>query len=202
MLLHRPPVASRPASFSQSGSRRRQQRRGLHESLTWSGDHASEPAQEVLRNTLRSACEVLGGERGFILQTREDPSLAVVCTHRIGQQDLLGIVLGCAARALHQALVRGGLGLADRLGLIQPQLDGSFEENAPAVVAVPLELGGRQRGVLCLLRADPPRVLSELDVEILEALADQAALALRAANQEFALSRLAASLHAFAPQPA
>lgn len=202
MLLHRPPAASRPASFTQNGSRRRQQRRSSHEALTWRGDHASEPAQQVLRNTLRSACEVIGAERGFILQTRDDPSLEVVCAHRVGQQDLLDIVLGCAARALHQALVRGGLGLADRLGLIQPQLDGNFEENAPAVVALPLELGSNQRGVLCLLRADPPRVLSELDVEILEALTDQAALALRAANQESALSRLAESLHAFAPQPA
>ncbi|MEQ1439634.1 GAF domain-containing protein [Fontimonas sp. SYSU GA230001] len=202
MFLNRSPATPREAASIPAGSRRRAARRSPHEALTWRGDHASEPAQQVLRNTLRSACEVIGAQRGFILQTRDEPALEVVCAHHVSPRDLLDIVLGCAARALHQSLVHGGLGLADRLGLILPQLDGSFEENAPAVVAVPLELGCPQRGVMCLLRADPPRVLGELDIEILEALAEQAALALRAANQQSALSRLAASLHALSPQPA
>lgn len=190
------------ASLMQQSGRRRLTRRRLHEAIAWHSHTASEPAREVLRNTLRSACEVIGAERGFILQTREDPVLEVVGTHGVKRQDLLDLVIGCASPALHRALIGGELGLADRSGVVQPQLDGSFEENAPAVVALPLELSGRQRGVLCLLRNAPARVLSELDIEILEALADQAALALRAASQESALSRLAASLQAFTTRPA
>lgn len=204
MFNHRPPVAPRGAvSFPSSGARRRRQiQRSLHRAIAWTSAGASEPAQEVLRNTLQSACEVIGADRGFTLRTREDAVLEVACSHCIKPQELLDAVLGRAARALHQAMVCNELGLADRVGNSLPHLDGSFEENAPAVVALPLDLGANQRGVLCLLRSGSPRALSDLDLEILGALADQAALALRAAQQESALSKLAASLNSFAPQPA
>ena len=53
-----------------------------------------------------------------------------------------------------------------------------------------------------MIRNGAPRHLSDLDLEILGALADQAALALRASNQQSALSRLAASLDALTTKPA
>ncbi len=203
MFTHRPPVAPRGApSLPQITHRRRPApARSPHQGIAWAGS-GSEPAQEVLRNTLRSACEVIGANRGFVLQTGENAGLEVACSHQIRPRELLDMVLGRAARALHEAMIGETLGLADRVGMPLPRLDGSFEENAPAVVALPLDLGARQRGVLCLLRTDNPRALSELDLEILQALAEQAALALRAAHQESALSKLAASLHGFAPRPA
>ena len=76
------------------------------------------------------------------------------------------------------------------------------ENRAPAVVALPLELGRNEHGALCMIRNGAPRHLSDLDLEILGALADQAALALRASNQQSALSRLAASLDALTTKPA
>lgn len=180
--------------------RRTLTQRAIRSAIAWSIGGRSEPAQEVLRNTLRSACEVIGAEQGFTLQTREDTVIEVACAHQIRQQELLDAVLGRAARALHQALIAHQPGLADRRGMALPSLDGSFEENAPAVVALPLELGAGQRGALCLLRSGNPRALRELDLEILGALAEQAALALRAANQQSALSKLAASLNELVPQ--
>lgn len=171
--------------------------RGLQSAIAWTSS-ASEPAQQVLRNTLRSACDVIGADAGFTLQTREDAVFEVACANRLGPTQLLDAVLGRAASALHRSLVFGELGLADPAGsALTPDA-----EAAPAVVALPLDLGQRERGVLCLLRDDGPRGLSELDLEILGALADQAALALRASNQECALSKLAASLNAIGPQPA
>lgn len=199
MFTHRSPAAPRGAVLAlPHGSRRGQAQRKLYPAIAWYDGSASEPAQEVLRNTLRSACEVIGADRGFTLQTREEAVLEIACAHRIVRDELLEIVLGCAARALQQALVCGQLGLVDDSGLLPHEAEG--KEHAPVVVALPLDLGGGQRGALCLLRSGSPRALSDLDLEILGALADQAALAVRAANQESALSRLAASLHAFAPQ--
>lgn len=171
--------------------------RGLQSAIAWTSS-ASEPAQQVLRNTLRSACEVIGARAGFTLQTREDAVFEVACSHCLGHAQLLDAVLGRAASALHRALVCGELGLADPTGTALAPAS----EAPPAVVALPLDLGLRERGVLCLLRSDGPRALSELDLEILGALADQAALALRASNQEWALSKLVASLNALGPQPA
>lgn len=198
MFNHRPPVAPRGAvSFPSSGQRRRRPHaRSAHRAIAWTGAAASEPAQEVLRNTLQSACELIGAERGFTLQSREDAVLEVACSHQIGPQELLDAVLGRAARALHRAMICNELGLTDRSGATLAR----FDESAATVVALPLDLGPQQRGVLCLLRSGEPRALSALDLEILGALAEQAALALRAAQQESALSELAASLNSFAPQ--
>ncbi len=170
--------------------------RGLQSAIAWGSD-ASEPAQQVLRNTLRSACEVIGADAGFTLQTREDAVLEVACAHVLAPQQLLDAVLGRAAAALHKAMVGGELGLADRHGAALAD-----RELPAAVVALPLDLGSRQHGVLCLLRSGEARCLSDLDLEILDALADQTALALRASNQQSALSKLAASLNALTPEPA
>jgi GAF domain-containing protein len=201
LLSHRPPVAPRGALPlpQRNKHRRRQMLRGLQSAIAWTSS-ASEPAQQVLRNTLRSACDVIDAESGFTLQTREDAVFEVACSHRLGPTQLLDAVLGRASSALHRALVAGELGLAALSGeaLAAP----GNGDTAPAVVALPLDLGARERGVLCLLRTGNPRALSELDLEILGALADQTALALRAANQECALTKLAASLNAFGPQPA
>lgn len=197
MLIYQPPSLARGSRTSlPNGSLRKQAQRLRRNVISWRRTIASEAAQQVLRNTLRSACDVIGADRGFILQGRDDGSLEVACACRIGPQELINAALGRAAPALHQAMSRATLGLVDRHGSLvegfQPQC------NAPVAVALPLDLGPGLHGTLCLLREDEPRPLSALDAEILGALADQAALALRAASQESALSKLAASLQEFA----
>jgi len=197
LLIYQPPNLARGSRTFSSNSGLRQQAHRLRRSvISWRRSIASEAAQQVLRNTLRSACDVIGADRGFILQGREDGSLEVACACRIGPQELINAALGRAAPALHQAMSRATLGLVDRDGVVLESFQ--RQDNAPVAVALPLDLGSGLRGTLCLLREDEPRALSELDAEILGALADQAALALRAASQESALSKLAASLHEFA----
>lgn len=201
MLIHQPPNLARGSrALSSNKSLRQQAQRVRRSVISWPRSIASEAAQQVLRNTLRSACDVIGADRGFILQTRDNGSLDVACACRIGPKELINAALGRAAPALHQAMTCSSLGLVDREGVV---LD-SFEQqdNAPVAVALPLDLGSGQRGALCLLREDEPRALSALDAEILGALADQAALAMRAASQESALTKLAASLQEFASKHA
>jgi GAF domain-containing protein len=194
LLNHRSPVTPRgAAAIPQRNYRRRLLLRGLQSAIAWAGA-SSEPAQQVLSNTLRSACEVIGADAGFTLQTRDQSVLEVACTHRLSRPQVLDALLGRAAGALHRALFSGDLGLSDAGGAALPTTES--EQRAPDVVALPLELGRGERGALCLIRSGAPRHLSDLDLEILGALADQAALALRASNQQSALSRLAASLDA------
>jgi GAF domain-containing protein len=201
LLNHRSPVVRRGAATvpKQSLQRRRQLLRGLRSAIAWAGA-TSEPAQQVLSNTLRSACEVIGADAGFTLQMRDQSVLEVACTHRLTRPQVLDALLGHAASALHRALVSGDIGLADGSGLVLATAES--ENRAPAVVALPLELGRNEHGALCMIRTGEPRHLSDLDLEILGALADQAALALRASNQQSALSRLAASLDALTTKPA
>ncbi|SFF38406.1 GAF domain-containing protein [Fontimonas thermophila] len=197
MFNHRMPVAPRGVvSFPDGGQRRRRAHaQASRRAITWTDAGGSEPAREVLRNTLQSACDLIGAERGFILRSREDAALEVAYAHRIAPRPLLDTVLGPAARVLHRAMVGNAIGMSDRSGAILPCPD-----PGAAIVALPLDLGVQQCGVLCLLRSGSLRPLSALDLDILGALAEQAALALRAAQQESALSQLAARLNGLAPQ--
>lgn len=186
-----------------AGVRRRRPmaQRALHDSIAWNDACGDEPAQSVLQNTLNSACAVIGAQQGFVLLLRDDSTLEVACAQNLQPSQLLDVVLGNASRALHHALSEHAPGLANAAGtLLTVSADG--ERPMPSIIAMPLDLGPCQRGVLCLLSGEPPRALSTLDLEILGALSEQASLAMRAANQHSALSRLAASLRAFPPQPA
>lgn len=160
--------------------------------IAWAPAVADDSAQQVLHNTLRSACGVIGARGGFIVQLRDDTVLEIACTHALGGEAVLDAVFGSAARALHRALLDTARGLAGTEGELLPEP----LQSAPAVISLPLELGVRRRGAFCLLRENSDRQLSGLDFEILDALADQAALALSAACQRSALSQLEASLNA------
>lgn len=169
--------------------------------LAWHDAARDEPARQLLANTLISACDLIGAERGFVLVLRDETTLEIACTRALQHQELLDSLLGVAARALHRTLAWSELGLADCAGILLPCPEAAAESGAAAVVSLPLQPGPRQRGALCLLRGAARRCLSDLDFEILGALAGQAELALGAASQRCALSRLEASLTAAAPAP-
>ena len=130
------------------------------------------------------------------MQLRDDTVLEIACAHALPGQTVLDAVFGRASRALHRALLDAERALACPRGELLP----APQQAMPAVISLPLELGVHRRGAFCLLRDDSERQLSELDFEILEALAGQAALALAADCQRSALSRLEASLNAIGPQ--
>lgn len=165
--------------------------------IAWASITPDDAALGVLRNTLRSACEVVGARGGFVVQLRDDTVMEISCAHALQGQAVLDAMLGNASRALHCALVESRPGLACPRGTLLAEPARSAN---PAVVSLPLELGSQRQGAFCLLRDDTERQLSELDFEILDALADQAALALGASCQRTALNRLEASLRAIGPQ--
>lgn len=158
-----------------------------------------EPAEQILNEILRSAMEVTGAVQGFILVSREGSVLEVAGSRNLRPSEVVDVVLARAAAPVHSALREGRMAAADDKGRALPIFDGYFETNTPAVLCVPLDLGLRQSGALCILRHPGARKLSELDLEIVQALAEQAALAIGAACHQTALTRLEASLSAFSP---
>lgn len=158
-----------------------------------------EPAEQILADIMRSAMEVTGAAQGFILVSREGSVLEVAGTRNLRPSEVVDVVLARAASPLHTALREGRPAAADDQGRALPIFDGFFEQNTPAVLCVPLDLGLRQTGALCILRHPGARKLSELDLEIVQALAEQAALAIGAACHQTALTRLEASLSGLVP---
>lgn len=155
---------------------------------------ADETVQEILRNTLRSAYGVIGAQGGFVLLLTEGSALEIATLHRVSNNDVLDALFGWSAIALHRALLDGARGLGGPEG----QLLDEQQADAPAVfVALPLDIDESRRGALCLLRKPDARPLKALDLEILDALAGQAALALAAGCQRHALSQLQARLQAY-----
>lgn len=158
-----------------------------------------EPAQEILRSILRSAADLAGADQCFFLVARDDTVLEVAGARNIRPRDIIQVVLGRGAGATGLCLRERRLACADEQGRPMPLLDGVFEANAPAILCLPLDLGLAQAGVLCLLRKRRARRVSELDLEILQALGEQASLAIGAASHQSALTRLEASLSALSP---
>ncbi|HUP90815.1 MAG TPA: GAF domain-containing protein [Solimonas sp.] len=158
-----------------------------------------ESVDQILRDILRSAIDVTGSEQAFILVSRDSTILEVVCARGIRPREVIDAVLNRAASAVHMALRERTLVFADHSGRTVPVLDGFFEINDAAVLGLPLDLGLRSSGTLCLIRRRGARRVSDLDLEIVQALAEQAALAIGAASHQTALTRLADSLGGLAP---
>lgn len=158
-----------------------------------------ETVGQILSDILGSALDVTGSDRAFILVAREATMLEVVAARGIRPREVIDIVLAQAAPALKVALSERKLASLDHRGRTRPALDGFFEINDAAVLGLPLDLGLRSAGVLCLLRRRGARRVSDLDLEIVQALAEQAALAIGAASHQTALTELEASLCGLAP---
>lgn len=161
--------------------------------LDWAAVSADETVQEILRNTLRSTYGVIGAQGGFVLLLTDDSCLEIAALHRASNNDVLDALFGWSTRALHRGLLDGRRALAGSEGEL---LDDQLEEQPAVFVCLPLEIDESRRGVLCLLRRPEARPLKALDLDILDALAGQAALALAAGCQRYALNRLQAQLQA------
>lgn len=200
--LHKLP-ATRAGGFKRLRGRRRDDR-GAHTlpaprvpSREAAAGYAS--VHQILIDLLRSAAEVTGARQAFCLVARDDASLELACSWRIHPHDVMETVLTRAPGAIYLALREQRLACTDTQGRTLPLEDGFFERNTPAVLCLPLDLGSRLSGVLCLARPDSTRAVSELDLDIAEALAEQIALALSAASAFSALSHLEQSLGCLPP---
>src|SRR6202040_3436803 len=174
---------------------------------------AADSLDAILQGLLESVVQLSGAERGFVLLARGDGDLAVAAASGLAAFDLGAAEFSGSIGAVERALATGrAVAVADALA--DPALGGResvARGGIRALVCMPLspppppppapvERGaafeGRRLGVLYADSSAPGSAFTELDAEILEALASQAALAIAAARLDEEVERLLAEVEA------
>jgi pSer/pThr/pTyr-binding forkhead associated (FHA) protein len=162
---------------------------------------AASGLETLLRQLLSSALEIGSGERGFVLLARGG-GLEVASARGFGAGELGDTEFSGSAGAVRRALVAGRtVAVADvALDVSLAGRPSVLTGGIRALVCVPLIALGRTIGALYTDSRSPAARLEPLDVELLEAFAGHAALALEAARLGGELARLAASVPDVAAQ--
>jgi pSer/pThr/pTyr-binding forkhead associated (FHA) protein len=174
---------------------------------------AADSLDAILQGLLESVVQLSGAERGFVLLARGDGDLAVAAASGLAAFDLGAAEFSGSIGAVERARATGrAVAVADALA--DPALGGResvARGGIRALVCMPLsppppppppapaERGAafdRRLGVLYADSSAPGSAFTELDAEILEALASQAALAIAAARLDEEVERLLADVEA------
>lgn len=140
----------------------------------------AEGLEVLLRRLLDSVLELSGAERGLVLLRRHDGELDLAAATGLEVKDLRGPAFSASVGAVERTLERARpVTLADtredsRLGRRASVLQGGIR----ALVCLPLTALGEVLGVVYADSREPGSGFTELDVEILSALAGHAALAI------------------------
>jgi pSer/pThr/pTyr-binding forkhead associated (FHA) protein len=164
---------------------------------------ASQGVEELLERLLASVFELSGTDRGFVMLVEDGDDLEVVATRGVGAAELGNEEFAGSAGAIERTLAR-----QRPVVLSDAQADTLLGERPSvvtggirALVCLPLAAMDRLIGVLY---ADSRRAgarVDDLDVEVLEALAGHAALAIAVARVNRELQGLLAALPAAAASP-
>jgi pSer/pThr/pTyr-binding forkhead associated (FHA) protein len=153
---------------------------------------------DLVRGLLDSAVQLCGADRGFVLLARGDGELAVAAASGLVTGDLAAADFSGSIGAVERALSTGRA-VATSDALADPALGGRASvarEGIRALVCVPVAVLDRRLGALYADSRRPGSAFTDLDVEILEALAAQAALALAAARLDEEVGQLLADVEA------
>ncbi len=141
--------------------------------------------REVLAIVIRYAVDITGGRAGAIAMRQGDGNLKPVASYR-----LEGVFEERLEDALHPAPGRPAKGpaggsdsdsapVANVRALEGPRPEASRRER---LVSLPLELAGEEMGRIIIFRSEAAAVFSPLDSRVLQAFADQAAVAIHNAR--------------------
>jgi GAF domain-containing protein len=132
----------------------------------------------LLRRLLESVLQVTGAERGFVLLVGESGELRAEVAAGFSQGHLLGEDFRGSLTAIAQALETGGPVLASdaRGDAVLGKRPSVVELGIRALACVPLRVENRTLGVVYVDGQRPAGGFTDIDLEILGALADQAAL--------------------------
>lgn len=138
----------------------------------------------LLHQVLRSVLSLSGTERGFVMLTTETGDLEIksysgVAPDEFGKQQFSGSV-GAIEMALESgSMVVSGDAMFDaQLGTRPSVTLGSIR----ALVCIPLVILNKTTGILYADSREPGKIFSELDVEILQGLANHAGMAIAVAR--------------------
>jgi GAF domain-containing protein len=158
----------------------------------------------LVRGLLGSVVQLCGAERAFILLARADGELEVAAASGLGAGELKAAEFSGSIGAVERVLASGRVvaasdAMADSmLGARASVARGGIR----ALVCIPVTALERRLGAIYADSRKPGSAFTELDVEILEALAGQAALAIAAARLDEEVRRLLADLPAKLDLPA
>ena len=151
---------------------------------------------ELLSRVVASMLALTSAERGFLLLAGEDGELEVAARSGLSWDDLRAAEFGGSVGAVERVLasgqavvstdVRADAELAARASIVTGGIR--------ALLCVPLQALDRQLGVMYADSRRPGAAFTELDLEILEALAAQAGLAIAVARLDGELRGLAERL--------
>jgi pSer/pThr/pTyr-binding forkhead associated (FHA) protein len=149
--------------------------------------------QELLARAVASMLTLTNAERGFLLLAREDGELEVAARSGISWDDLRSAEFGGSAGAVERALA-SGQAVVSSDARMDAELGGRASVVAGgirALLCVPVQALDRRIGVMYADSRKPGAAFTELDLEILEALAAQAGLAIEVARLNGELHGLA-----------
>ncbi len=129
----------------------------------------------LLARLLDSALELAGTERGFVMLGDDAENLEIRCSRPPRQQTFEGSQTAARRAVATAAPVLTNDAGADVLLADQPSV---VVGGIRALASLPLKIDTRVIGVLYLDSRQPGKVFTELDIEILTALAEHAALAI------------------------
>lgn len=140
--------------------------------------------EALLREVLRSILDVSSAERGFVVLTRPEGGLELVASVGVAADDLLDPRFEGSAGAVERALATGRpVTLADAsLDTVLGERPSIVEGRVRTLVCLPLFVMDRLLGVVYADSREPGARFSELDVDILSALASHAGLAIGVAR--------------------
>lgn len=154
----------------------------------------------LLARFLDSVLQLSRAERGFVLLRRDDGEMEIRARRGLEVDELRQESFSGSAAAVDRALAEHTVVVvsdvsADSELAARPSIVGG---DIRALVSIPLRVGDDLLGAIYADSRSPGAVITQLDVEILEALSRQAALALRLArldsDLESLLSRLSTRL--------
>lgn len=153
---------------------------------------------ELVRGLLDSAVQLCGADRGFVLLARGDGDLVVAAASGLVTGDLAAADFSGSIGAVERAMA-SGRAVVSSDALADPLLGGRASvagQGIRALVCVPVKVLDRRLGALYADSRRPGSAFTELDVEILEALAGQAALVLAAARLDEQVGQLLVEVEA------
>lgn len=151
---------------------------------------------ELLPRVVASMLELTGAERGFLLLSGSGGELAVAARSGLLWEDLSAEEFGGSLGAVRRVLATGGA-VASADARSDAELGGRASVVATgirALLCVPVHALDRLIGVMYADSRKPGAAFTELDLEILQALASQAGLAIAVARLDGELKGLAGRL--------
>jgi hypothetical protein len=141
---------------------------------------AGQDALDLLQRLLESAMDVIRADRGFVLVAGPSGDLRAELVAGFTAHDLASERFAGSSGAVEEALRRGEPVVASDLRVdrelgARPSV---VQQGLGALACIPLRLDDGGRGVLYVDGRTPGAVVTDLDVEILEGLAEHAALLL------------------------